>query len=155
MNGLRKLFFDDVRAAPDNTWMTARDVPEAKALMQKYAFDVMSLDHDIGMHMMCEECYSEIPKPITSVMLTEDKEVHDKLRLGCNHSEHGTHLAQWMLKNLDNHPDSNKMPWPELIIIHSANPYGAQRMEDLLRNGTVTMRIPYNREILQSVGSAR
>ena len=141
---MRKLFFDDVRDAPDDTWMLARDVAGAKRLMQDYAFDVMSLDHDIGMQMMCEKCYAEIEKPVTTVMLASDKELEDKLRTGCQHSEHGTHLAQWMIDTLT--------VWPDLIIIHSANPYGADRMQGMLRNHTQTLRMNYDKEKLRRLG---
>ena len=118
MSGLKKFFFDDVREAPDKDWVVARDVSEAKQVLLKDAFDVMSLEHDIGMRTMCKRCYDDIPKPITNSQLEE------KLRLGCLHREHGTDLATWMVQNLAN--------WPNLIIIHSSNPYGAERMKAIL-----------------------
>ena len=76
-------------------------------------------------------------------MLASDKELEDKLRTGCNHSEHGTHLAQWMVDNLT--------AWPHLILIHSANPYGADRMKSILEPFTEVRKIRYDKSILRSV----
>jgi len=45
---MKKFFFDDVREAPSHEWVVARTVPEAKEILLKESFDVMSLDHDIG-----------------------------------------------------------------------------------------------------------
>lgn len=122
---MKKLFFDDVRQAPDKDWHQAYDVPGAKFAMEQNTYDVMSLDHDIGMQMMCNQCYEEIEKPITSQVIL-DRAIFDKLKLGCNHSEHGTHLARWMAENLKT--------WPKMIIIHSANQYGAERMANILKS---------------------
>ena len=116
---MKKFFFDDLRDAPGPDWVVARSVTEAKQVLRKCTFDVMSLDHDIGVPMMCARCLDEIPKPITK------SRVKVKLKLGCAHREHGTDLANWMVPNLAS--------WPKLIIIHSANPYGAKRMKSILR----------------------
>ena len=115
---MKKFFFDDLRDAPDPGWVVARNVTEAKQVLRTCTFDVMSLDHDIGMRMRCDRCHDEIPKPITKFQLEQ------KLERGCAHSEHGTDLAKWMVPNLTS--------WPKLIIIHSANPYGAKRMKSIL-----------------------
>lgn len=130
MTPLRKFFFDDVRKAPGPDWIVARDVPEAKLRLATTAFDVMSLDHDIGMQMMCDKCYDEIAKPVT------DPAVIEKLHLGCQHMQHGTDLAKWMVEQI--------LEWPRLIIIHSANPYGAQRMADLLDPHAPVLVRPYH-----------
>jgi hypothetical protein len=128
---LKKFFFDDVRDSPGADWIVARNVSEARHVLVRRAFDVMSLDHDIGMRMMCERCHDEIPKPITQSQLEE------KLKLGCVHMEHGTDLAKWMVRNLAS--------WPKLIIIHSANPYGAKRMKSILGRYAEVKIIDYDR----------
>jgi hypothetical protein len=140
---MNKFFFDDVREAPDDTWTVARDVPAAKAVLAAEYFDVWSLDHDIGMQMMCIQCYNEIPKPITTADLANSTALEDKLRLGCTHMEHGTDLARWALENI--------VRWPELIVIHSANPYGAKRMRDMLVEKTQVIGIRYDKETLRSI----
>ena len=115
---MKKFFFDDVRDPPGPDWFRAQDVWQATQVLKTWAFDVMSLDHDIGMQMMCARCRAEIPKPITNGRLEE------KLKLGCTHTEHGTDLAIWMTQNL--------LKWPKLIVLHSSNPYGTARMKSIL-----------------------
>jgi hypothetical protein len=127
---VKKFFFDDVRDAPGSDWFLAQDVWQAKQVLRTCAFDLMSLDHDIGMKMMCARCREEIPRPITDLRLQE------KLKLGCNHSEHGTDLAIWMTRNL--------LTWPKLIILHSSNPYGTERMQAILAPYTRVEVIPYD-----------
>jgi hypothetical protein len=44
-----KLFLDDLRAPPDQTWVVARSVPAAILYITEYGFPYeMSLDHDLG-----------------------------------------------------------------------------------------------------------
>ena len=131
---MRKLFFDDVRKAPDDTWMVARGIPDAKELMTAFAFDIMSLDHDIGFQMICEKCYEETDWDV-------DDPITHMLRIGCNHTENGTTLAKWMIENLK--------AWPSLIFIHSANPYGVRRMQDILSVKTPTIIGTFDPRILR------
>lgn len=45
-----KLFLDDIRDPPDNTWTVARTMLEAKVLLESgyFEYKVLSLDHDLG-----------------------------------------------------------------------------------------------------------
>lgn len=43
-----KLFVDDIRNAPDETWHVARTSLEAIRAIARYDFEVISLDHDIS-----------------------------------------------------------------------------------------------------------
>ena len=128
---MRKFFFDDVRKAPDSAWVVARDVPEACAVLLTQTFDVMSLDHDIGFQMSCDECYEVYRGTCKSY-----EELEQKLMDLCTHHETGTHLARWMAVNIKK--------WPQLIIIHSANPYGAVRMAGILSPFTDVKIIRYD-----------
>jgi hypothetical protein len=65
-----KLFIDDVRDPPDDSWTVVRTVEEAKYLIQSWDLPThMSLDHDLGgdetvmqiLHWMSEEFYEEGP----------------------------------------------------------------------------------------------
>lgn len=132
---MRKFFFDDVRAKPGDEWVLARDVPQAREILSVQDFDVMSLDHDIGMQMMCKQCYDEIPKPFQSGV-ADHKLIVEKLKLGCVHMEHGTDLAKWMVEHLT--------VWPRLIVIHSANRYAAERMASILNPYSVVRIIRYD-----------
>ena len=42
-----KLFVDDIRKLPDDSWQLARNVSEAIRAINMFDFDVISLDHDI------------------------------------------------------------------------------------------------------------
>lgn len=139
---LRKFFFDDVRDAPDSTWVVARDVPEAMRILSEQRFDVWSLDHDIGMQMACDECYKEVRRANPGI--ASRAEMEDALIRGCNHSEHGTHLVKWALETLTE--------WPQLCIIHSANRYGSERMRSLLEDKVNRVLVSfYNKEFLRSI----
>lgn len=43
-----KLFVDDIRPAPDESWMVARSVLSAIRALSHFAFEEVSLDHDIS-----------------------------------------------------------------------------------------------------------
>lgn len=42
-----KLWIDDLRDAPDNTWIEARKVEQAIRLIATQRFEMISIDHDI------------------------------------------------------------------------------------------------------------
>ena len=43
-----KLFVDDLRVPPDNSWTVARSSEDAIALLQRNKITEVSLDHDLG-----------------------------------------------------------------------------------------------------------
>ena len=43
-----KIFLDDLRIPPDNTWTTARTAQEAIFLLDNSSIEIISLDHDLG-----------------------------------------------------------------------------------------------------------
>lgn len=43
-----KLFVDDVRPVPDDSWAVARTYSEARDLFDNNMITIMSLDHDLG-----------------------------------------------------------------------------------------------------------
>ena len=45
-----KLWLDDVRPPPDETWLWARTVDEAKRSSPQTELSEQSLDHDLGSH---------------------------------------------------------------------------------------------------------
>lgn len=64
-----KLWVDDIRAAPDDTWTVARTVTSAIRAIARYDFEVISLDHDIshqvtvgalGRPYPCEETFAAV-----------------------------------------------------------------------------------------------
>ena len=118
----------------------ARDVQQAVKILSEQKFGVWSLDHDIGYQMLCEDCDRE-----WKIRFIEDETFTYEvgLREGCKHKEDGTTLVQWAVKNITE--------WPELILIHSANNYAAERMRDILKtkfNG-VLLIARYDKEFLR------
>jgi len=43
-----KLFVDDIREAPDSSWVIVRTAKEAMDLLESGKIEVLSLDHDLG-----------------------------------------------------------------------------------------------------------
>ena len=43
-----KLYLDDIRDAPDKSWLVCRTAPEAIRQLQKGNVAIISLDHDLG-----------------------------------------------------------------------------------------------------------
>jgi hypothetical protein len=43
-----KVFLDDIRMPPDNSWVIVRNVSEAKRILQTNSVEWLSLDHDLG-----------------------------------------------------------------------------------------------------------
>lgn len=70
--GPYKLFIDDERDPPDESWTVVRTVEEAKTILVSWDLPTeMSLDHDLGgdetvmqiLHWMAENFYEEGPPP--------------------------------------------------------------------------------------------
>lgn len=141
---MRKFFFDDVRKSPGPEWRVARDVPQAKFFLANEQFDVWALDHDIGMEMLCNRCYnsSELSKKLPNGLVDMDnfKEMEAKYADGCVHQETGTALVKWMIENIK--------VWPGLVIIHSSNPYGAERMAGMLALYVDNIKVIQYRNVL-------
>lgn len=101
-----RLYLDDCRPCPDG-WVLARSVAEARVHLELGGVDELSLDHDLG---ACEICIA-----------TTDA----ARELRCDHVQCGYDLVLWMV-------ETGK--WPKTIPqVHSANPWGAQRMRELIK----------------------
>jgi hypothetical protein len=70
-----KLWVDDIRNAPDETWHVARTSLEAIRAISRYEFEVISLDHDISHQVVmgdlsrpfpCEETFASVAYYIAS-----------------------------------------------------------------------------------------
>lgn len=101
-----RLWFDDVRPPPDDTWVWARTNEEAKFLFANSQVVECSLDHDMGMDEV------ELPADVDEALdiLAE----HQKRA-----SETGLDLVHWMVETGN---------VPPKVTIHSWNLAGAQNM---------------------------
>lgn len=95
--------------------MHAMNCDEAKEMMLKHKFDVVSLDHDLAEeHYQPWGGYGEAP----ASRLTKS----------------GTEVAQWMATEL---PSSHR---PPLVLLHTLNHSGAERMQAILQDAQYTVK---------------
>jgi hypothetical protein len=104
MGALIKLWHDDVREPPDNSWLWARDNADAMIVLGSgYVIDVLSMDHDLG--------GADIPLETLKLYGPGGSD-----RTAIVGDETGVELAEYIGRN-DLFPGS--------IIIHSMNSVGA------------------------------
>jgi hypothetical protein len=77
-----RLFLDDIRLPPDDTWTVCRTAEEARGLLLAGPIDVATLDHDLG---ECDECVNTFPA--RGYPLVTDT---------CRHKMNGLQLLEWM-----------------------------------------------------------
>lgn len=104
----RRLWFDDIRQPPDDTWLWARTVGHAKELLTEAWFDECSLDHDMGLHELDPGEGEDW-----------DKIIEIANALAPRHEENGFDLVEWMIETGE---------VPARVTIHSWNRPAAVRM---------------------------
>lgn len=116
-----RLFVDDIRNAPDETWKVARTITDAISAIDIFDFEVISLDHDIS-HQVVVGAISR-PYPCNEVF---------------------TPVAMFIKEKYANTIMPQRKP---KIIIHTSNPAGAMRMAGVLKDFEVERResVPANR----------
>jgi len=81
-----KLWVDDIRNAPDDSWTVARTATAAIRAIARYDFDTISLDHDIshqvtvgalGRPYPCEETFASVAYFIAQKYNAESGRVKD------------------------------------------------------------------------------
>ncbi len=126
-----KLWLDDVRQPPDNSWVWRDTFLDAERWLEDCkkhgtTIDIAQLDHDLGGTAFnhCFEC-----------QVGKNEEERMQLILhGCEHEKTGRHIVEWMEKN-----DF----WPKQIVIHSWNFEGAERMASIAVKHTETWIQPF------------
>lgn len=93
MKFLTKLYVDDIRNPPDDTWDLARSFDEAIKMLTDIDYELVSLDHDIA-----------------------------SFKNGREYT--GYDIVLWFV----NRKINNGGYVPPTILVHSANPVGADRM---------------------------
>ncbi len=83
-NHYMKLWVDDIRNAPDDTWTVARTITSAVNALSKFDFDVVSLDHDISHQVVMDGLSRPFPCEETFVPVAH--------YAGLNHSAKKFHL---------------------------------------------------------------
>lgn len=107
-----KLWLDDIRVPPDESWTWCKTANEAKLILLAGNVEEASLDHDLG---ACEKC-------LKGMDAEEWLWRHDMKSIpNCEHYGTGYTLVSWMEEN---------HVWPKTRPkVHSANPVGRRRME--------------------------
>lgn len=110
-----KLWHDDIRRPPDDSWTWARTNREAQLLLLTHADSCdpvteASLDHDLGLHDFDPDEQDADLRVAPDAHLQPD----------------GQQLVRWMLRN---------ELVPPKVTIHSWNPVGAKSMAALLGEG--------------------
>ena len=109
-----KLWHDDIRRPPDDSWLWARTNDEARYFLRNYRVTEISLDHDLGL---------EGPGGEAAVYRRD------------RGAQTGLDLVDYMIQS---------ETVPARVTIHSVNPPGAQRMEMTLKaKGYECVRRPY------------
>ena len=138
-----KLFVDDIRHMPDDSWVGATTINSAITFIDTFSekIDVISLDHDISHQVSvgttsrpypCEETYTAVAYFIKAkyqdqLMAQEMKKsgiISSCLNVDCPERKGGD---CWQLKT------------PK-IIIHTSNPAGAVKMAGILKDFEVERR---------------
>ncbi len=101
-----KLWVDDVRRPPGDSWEWARTNDQAKAFLLRNDVVEASLDHDMGGH-------------------TVNPDDPESYFIAGHSEDNGFRLVEWMVE---------KDIIPPKIRIHSWNPSGARRMANLLND---------------------
>lgn len=113
---MTKLWHDDIRRPPDQTWIWARTNDDAIMVLQNFDVKVISMDHDLGLDGL-------------------DPDLPDAVYLRGNGEQTGLDLVDWMIQN---------GCVPEHVTVHSWNPSGAQRMiKTLHARGYAATYVPY------------
>lgn len=114
-----KIWHDDIRRPPDETWEWARTNEEAEILLLAADIEEISLDHDLGLH-------------------NHDPDVPDAdMQMGWDQENDGFDLVKWICEN--------KLI-PAKVTIHSWNPVGAEKMRAWLADhGCTAIVKPYIR----------
>lgn len=138
-----KLWLDDVRPPPDDTWTWATTAEQARGILLRSNVVEASLDHDLGY---------DGPRPTPCAVCTgsgwtvgdgspcEGCEGHgweNYQAFGAwgGHEDNGYELVKWMCR---------EHLLPEVITIHSWNPDGADNMRvQLIRSGASPTLLPY------------
>src|SRR3990167_8362823 len=117
-----KLYVDDIRKAPDESWHTARTVEAAISAIVMFDFEIISLDHDISHQISIGVEGSNRPHPCSETFTSV------------------AYFIKAKYAKLDEDEFEKAKP---KIIIHTANPAGAIRIAGILKDFEVERKDSY------------
>lgn len=107
---MKRLFIDDIRKPPDDSWTVARTVSAAIKAIAMFDFDVISLDHDISHYENVDE--SDTDQNVYACLETFQPVAY--------------FIGVLALSDLRN-------KWDPKVIIHSSNIEGGLTMQVILQ----------------------
>lgn len=114
-----KLWVDDIRNAPDDTWTVARTVTSAINALVMFEPEVISLDHDISHQVHVDELSR--PFPCSETFLPVAQFIAEKALASARP------------------PDASAYKiYDPKVVLHTSNPVGAKNMEQALIRGFIT-----------------
>lgn len=118
---MTKLFLDDIRNPPDQSWVVVRSYNEFVAYIEEHGMpEVISFDHDLAdAHYVHPNSDSSDPIPYSSY---DEKTGYD--------------CAKWLITN-------NLHGYPKRVIVHSFNPVGAENILQTLAPYCQIQRLPF------------
>lgn len=116
-----KLWVDDIRPAPNETWTVAKTIDSAVNAISMFDFDEISLDHDIS-HQVGIGVGTPRPFPCNETFTPVAHYIATK------------HLLRLCMQEL---PGKGKGEWKVKVTLHTSNPSGAKKMEGILLDGFV------------------
>lgn len=122
-----KLWLDDERLPPDDTWVWAKTAPDAIEHLKSGVVVEVSLDHDLAAEHYDPAMY-------------EGVEAYDALREGFS-ALTGYDVVKWMAENT---------VWPSVIRVHTMNPAGGLAMRQVINRwapDSLKPRLPYRFEL--------
>ena len=117
---MKKLFVDDIRKAPDDSWHVVRTVTEAIRAIDRFEFDVISLDHDISHYENLD--WDDCDQPVR-----ECKETFAA-------------VAYYIAAKYGFSTDSSHTP---KVILHTANSVGGDEMAYILATAMIVAEKKY------------
>lgn len=114
-----KLYLDDVRPPPDNTWTVAKTVKQAQQILSYHRVEEASLDHDLGICPICTP-----GQVVSNIVIMKSLDAACPKGCICDCHETGYDLVKWMAAN---------SIWTKTKPkVHSANPMGAMNMKAMI-----------------------
>lgn len=112
-----RLWYDDIRRPPDDTWVWARTNGAAMQRLLDEPCEEISFDHDMGLH------HHDPDEVDADLRVAEDAWRY----------EDGAELARWMVK---------REIVPPTVRIHSFNPVGARNIAQIMLDGATVLGVP-------------
>lgn len=127
-----KLFVDDLRNVPDESWMLSRTITDAINAIDVFNFEVISLDHDISHSVIMES--SSRSYPCKETFLPVAMYINEKYEKRLIGREVGLKFACTSIDCPERQGEECEDGRIPKIIIYTSNPTGALRMQRALNN---------------------